>query len=56
VSRQIKYLNFPIQQRFAAKDFADVDRLAPNRSAVVQLLNGHLQPSQIILFIRHSVQ
>ncbi len=55
VSCQIENLNLSLPYGFAAKDFMDRHGFAPNRSAVVQLLNGHLQPSQIILFIHRSI-
>ncbi len=55
MAMQIKNLYVPLPHCFTTKDFMDGHSLTPNRTAVVQLLDGNLNLCQIILFTLHNV-
>ena len=52
---QIKNLYLAPPYSLTAKDFMHRHGFTPNRSAVVQLRDGYLNPRSIIVFILHSV-
>ena len=55
VPLQIKNLYIALPNRFTMKHFMDRHGFMPDRAAVVQLLDGHLQPLYVVSFIRHNV-
>lgn len=52
---QIENLNVPLPDGFAAIDFMDGHSFTPNRSAIMQLLDGNLNLSQIAEYGNISV-
>jgi hypothetical protein len=56
VAIQIEHLNMAFPDGLTIEDFMNWHSFAPNRSAVVQLRNGDLNPCNVILFILHNVE